>query len=181
LVLHAGNRTVSPSRIKLKSPENSKVQAMKPYAYRDVGGQEQHMKECEGCDRMTSALYCCAACEAAHLGGYEIHETGMLAHSDLCNARHLQRGPMHPKRHAKAMQKINVRVRAKESLTFLDGYALQCGFGRCWLSGLQDDVWEWNYVFWSEQHAQNFIDMLQGYELEAVIDYQEELDAPPCQ
>lgn len=143
---------------------------MKPYDYRTVEGESRQMKECEGCDRMTAADYCCPACELAHSGNYEIHETGPLAHSDLCNARHLQRGVMYPKHPATVISKINVRVRAKEPLTFLDGYAIQCGLGRCWLSGILDDVWEWNYVFWREQQAQTFIDMLQGYDLEAVID-----------
>lgn len=39
--------------------------------------------------RVTVALYCCAPCAMAHDGGYEIHETGPLAHSEGCNKRHV--------------------------------------------------------------------------------------------
>jgi hypothetical protein len=36
--------------------------------------------------------YCCYACSLADKGGYEIHEDGILGHSDLCNAHSKERG-----------------------------------------------------------------------------------------
>lgn len=42
------------------------------------------------CDRVVrvSVDYCCVPCESAHTGGYEIHESGSLGHSDMCWVRH---------------------------------------------------------------------------------------------
>ncbi len=37
-------------------------------------------------------LYCCAACALADERGHEVHETGPLAHSPGCEARHRDRG-----------------------------------------------------------------------------------------
>ncbi len=40
------------------------------------------------CDRISGrADYCCRACRWAHEGKYEIHSTGILAHTDECNER----------------------------------------------------------------------------------------------
>ena len=38
------------------------------------------------------AAYCCAPCTRAHEGGYEIHESGLLAHDPRCEARVRERG-----------------------------------------------------------------------------------------
>lgn len=46
---------------------------------------------CRGCDRLTSAIYCCGSCGDAIAGKYEIHEDGILGHTDSCNARHKAR------------------------------------------------------------------------------------------
>ena len=35
--------------------------------------------------------YCCFPCSRAHAEGYEIHEDGVLAHTDACNNRHAER------------------------------------------------------------------------------------------
>lgn len=45
------------------------------------------------CDRLVDFLlqYCCAKCERAYLEGYEIHESGILGHSDACNTQHTSR------------------------------------------------------------------------------------------
>jgi hypothetical protein len=54
-------------------------------------------KRCDGsaCPRRVSIglTYCCASCQMASQHHYEIHDDGPLGHSDLCNARHLERGP----------------------------------------------------------------------------------------
>lgn len=49
------------------------------------------LHQCRGCERRTTALYCCHACSLAHEGKYEIHESGILGHSDGCNERHAER------------------------------------------------------------------------------------------
>jgi hypothetical protein len=36
---------------------------------------------------VTSAAYCCGPCANAAEGGYEIHEAGLLAHTDFCRTR----------------------------------------------------------------------------------------------
>src|SRR3972149_4683302 len=52
------------------------------------------LKPCNNplCNRRTSlsSLFCCAACGQAFEDHYEIHETGILAHSDGCNQRHAE-------------------------------------------------------------------------------------------
>jgi hypothetical protein len=54
-------------------------------------------KRCDGagCARRISIgmSYCCASCQMASENRYEIHTDGPLGHSDLCNARHMERGP----------------------------------------------------------------------------------------
>jgi hypothetical protein len=40
-----------------------------------------------------SVKYCCYACELAHQGSYEIHETGPLSHSVACDDQADRRGP----------------------------------------------------------------------------------------
>lgn len=57
-------------------------------------------KECNSgiaCGRSVSAsvAYCCWACSKADEGGYEIHESGLLGHSQDCQERHAERG-FHP-------------------------------------------------------------------------------------
>lgn len=47
--------------------------------------------KCRGCDRLTTALFCCASCAHADEGKYEIHEDGLLGHSAGCTKRHQQR------------------------------------------------------------------------------------------
>jgi len=49
------------------------------------------LKKCDGCDRLTTADYCCAMCGRAAAQGYEIHEDGPLGHSDTCDERNRQR------------------------------------------------------------------------------------------
>lgn len=39
-----------------------------------------------------SVVYCCVGCDLAHQGGYEIHEGGLLGHSQGC----MQRLPPQP-------------------------------------------------------------------------------------
>lgn len=60
----------------------------------------EQYKKCTNdlCDRKTrtSAAYCCYGCSKAHDGLYEIHESGILGHSDLCNEKHRERGPVNP-------------------------------------------------------------------------------------
>lgn len=65
---------------------------MSKYKLRQIQGVWLNVKGCEGCERVTTAEYCCVACEAAHKGSYEIHETGILAHSESCDGRHRLRG-----------------------------------------------------------------------------------------
>jgi len=50
------------------------------------------------CDRKVRAgvAFCCYACSAASEGGWEVHESGMLGHSDDCNERHEDRGAWTP-------------------------------------------------------------------------------------
>jgi|EndMetStandDraft_8_1072994.scaffolds.fasta_scaffold1492752_2 hypothetical protein len=66
------------------------------YSLRPVGGRP-NLKACANprCDHWVgiSVQYCCAACGDAHVGRYEIHETGPLAHAPRCLDRHLERGP----------------------------------------------------------------------------------------
>lgn len=66
---------------------------MNPYNYYNVGGEQLQLKKCENpeCRRLTSALYCCPACDSAHHGKYEIHESGILGHSETCNERYEKR------------------------------------------------------------------------------------------
>jgi hypothetical protein len=46
---------------------------------------------CQGCnDRLTTAEYYCWSCERAKTNGHEIHESGMLGHSEICNCRDLK-------------------------------------------------------------------------------------------
>ena len=55
-----------------------------------------HKCEKPDCDRRvpTGTAYCCHGCTLAAEGNYEIHESGILGHSDACNARHEERsGP----------------------------------------------------------------------------------------
>lgn len=53
------------------------------------------LKPCDNnlCDRQTSsgAAFCCHPCGLAHEGSYEIHESGILGHTDGCNQRHAER------------------------------------------------------------------------------------------
>jgi hypothetical protein len=51
------------------------------------------LKKCDtpDCDRLTTADHCCGSCGLAHGGGYEVHESGPLGHSDLCNERQEKR------------------------------------------------------------------------------------------
>ena len=51
------------------------------------------LKPCDNplCDRKTTAMYCCAPCDRAHAGRYEIHDDGPLGHSDVCTERHIER------------------------------------------------------------------------------------------
>ena len=44
------------------------------------------------CNRWTSAFYCCHMCGVAREGKYEIHEDGLLGHSECCNDRFAERG-----------------------------------------------------------------------------------------
>lgn len=46
------------------------------------------------CRRQTLAMYCCSACDAAAVGGYEIHEAGPLSHSSACDERNAERGEL---------------------------------------------------------------------------------------
>jgi len=50
------------------------------------------LKPCDNelCDRQTSsgAAFCCAGCANAAQNHYEIHEDGILGHSEGCNERH---------------------------------------------------------------------------------------------
>lgn len=50
------------------------------------------------CDRWVpqGIMYCCGGCDKAHHGGYEIHETGPLGHSESCNANYNERGSTRP-------------------------------------------------------------------------------------
>lgn len=54
------------------------------------------LKKCtnELCRRAvkTSVAYCCASCDRAAERGYEIHETGLLGHTEGCEIRHAERG-----------------------------------------------------------------------------------------
>lgn len=54
------------------------------------------LKKCDGglCSRAvkTSVAYCCDPCFLASTRGYEIHETGPLAHTGPCDQRHAERG-----------------------------------------------------------------------------------------
>lgn len=44
------------------------------------------------CDRQTTAMYCCAGCDMADQGKYEIHNDGtFLSHSLGCDERHAAR------------------------------------------------------------------------------------------
>lgn len=43
------------------------------------------------CNRKTTALYCCGACDKAHKGQYEIYESGPLGHAPSCNEKHVER------------------------------------------------------------------------------------------
>jgi hypothetical protein len=38
--------------------------------------------------------YCCAACDLAHAGNYDIHDAGPLAHSQACMNNYRHRGPV---------------------------------------------------------------------------------------
>jgi hypothetical protein len=53
------------------------------------------LKKCENpeCHRLVIAglIYCCGGCGEAHYRKYEIHETGILGHSETCNERHESR------------------------------------------------------------------------------------------
>lgn len=40
----------------------------------------------------STVAYCCEACWRADKGGYEIHESGVLGHGDVCNRRSGERG-----------------------------------------------------------------------------------------
>lgn len=53
----------------------------------------QKLQKCAtpDCDRRTTANHCCAPCATAHEGHYEIHETGLLAHSAGCEERTRER------------------------------------------------------------------------------------------
>lgn len=59
-----------------------------------------YLHKCENplCDRLVKlgVAYCCDSCARAHEKHYEIHESGILGHSEACNQRHAQRGPVHP-------------------------------------------------------------------------------------
>lgn len=54
---------------------------------------EDNMKKCNNpeCNRQTTADYCCAPCRQAHNDHYEIHENGILGHSEGCDERHKER------------------------------------------------------------------------------------------
>lgn len=58
----------------------------------------QDCKPCANplCDRWVSPSvvnpYCCGGCQEAHKGKYEIHEDGLLGHSQFCNEKVLERG-----------------------------------------------------------------------------------------
>lgn len=69
---------------------------MNEYHYYQVEGESRQLKKCEGCERLTSALYCCPACETAHAGRFEIHESGPLSHSDTCDQRNTKRQNLRP-------------------------------------------------------------------------------------
>lgn len=60
-----------------------------------IEGNIIFLKKCENpeCKRLVSrgTLYCCGACGEAHWGKYEIHESGILGHSETCNQRHESR------------------------------------------------------------------------------------------
>lgn len=49
------------------------------------------------CDRRTTAAYCCHACDLAHQGRYEIHESGPLGHAESCNTKHKERSQRRPR------------------------------------------------------------------------------------
>ena len=66
---------------------------MNNYKNYTVSGENLRLKKCENpeCPRLTSAYYCCNGCGLAHEGKYEIHESGMLGHSETCNQRNEER------------------------------------------------------------------------------------------
>jgi hypothetical protein len=53
----------------------------------------QPLKKCDNpeCNRRTTAMYCCGSCNQAHQNHYEIHESGVLGHSEGCDERHRER------------------------------------------------------------------------------------------
>ncbi len=54
----------------------------------------EQLKPCmnPACERKTAgADFCCGPCSQAYRDGYEIHESGPLAHSEGCNKRHALR------------------------------------------------------------------------------------------
>lgn len=53
----------------------------------------QPLTKCDNpeCNRLTTADYCCGSCNLAHKGHYEIHESGILGHSEECNERYMER------------------------------------------------------------------------------------------
>lgn len=63
------------------------------YEERDGGGYNR-LYTCRNqlCDRLTTAMFCCPGCAAAH-GLYEIDDTpgSRLGHSDQCDERHARR------------------------------------------------------------------------------------------
>ena len=59
------------------------------------GPSTESLKQCDNplCDRKTKVgvKYCCGPCATAHEGKYEIHESGLLGHTDSCDKRHSDR------------------------------------------------------------------------------------------
>lgn len=56
----------------------------------------EDFKKCDNpeCDRLVKKEYamCCTGCRTAHEDGYEVHESGFLGHTGLCDIRHQERG-----------------------------------------------------------------------------------------
>jgi hypothetical protein len=57
----------------------------------DVLREAMNLHSCGGCDRKTTAAYCCGPCADASERHYEIHEDGPLGHTTSCNDRHALR------------------------------------------------------------------------------------------